>query len=94
MQTKKNTLALVFIATLVAAVAFPTNSPVIGQIYDAKEKALTTISMNTKDNRDNLFTRWVSTEASPTTIDDEEEGGDLTAGGPEAQEAGNDTQGD
>jgi hypothetical protein len=92
MQTKKNTLALAFIATLLWAAAFPINSPVIGQTYDAKEKTLTTISMNTKYNRDNLFTRWVSTETSPTTIDDEEEGGDLTAEGPEAQEAGEDTQ--
>jgi hypothetical protein len=95
MQTKKNVLALMFLATLVGAVAFPTNSHVVGQTYDEKERVLTTISMNTKDNRDSLLTRWVSTEVSPPTIGDEEEGGGgLTADGPEAQEAGEDTQGE
>ena len=91
MQTRKNLLALVSIAALVGAVAFPTTSHVIGQTYDAKERALTTISMNTKDDKDNSLIRWVSTEVSPTTLDDEEDE-DLTEGGGDILEAGNDTE--
>jgi hypothetical protein len=91
MQTKKNVLALMFLATLVGAVAFPTNSHVVGQTYDEKERVLTTISTITKDNRDSLLTRWVSTEVSPPTIGDEEDGG-LAADGVEDLEAGNDTE--
>ena len=91
MQTKKNVLALMFLATLVGAVAFPTNSRVVGQTYDEKERVLTTISTNTKDNRDSLLTRWVSTEVSPPTIGGEEDGG-LAADGVEDLEAGNDTE--
>src|SRR5919109_5408003 len=91
MQTKKNVLALMFLATLVGAVAFPTNPHVVGQTYDEKERVLTTISTNTKDNRDSLLTRWVSTEVSPPTIGDEGDGG-LAADGVEDLEAGNDTE--
>jgi hypothetical protein len=91
MQTRKNLLALVSIAALVGAVAFPTTSHVIGQTYDAKERALTTISMNTKDDKDNSLIRWVSTEASSTTVDDEEDD-ELREGGGDILEAGNDTE--
>ena len=94
MQTTKNLLAFVSIAVLVGAIAFPTTSHVIGQSYDAKERALTTISMNTKDNKDNKdnsLIRWVSTEVSPTTLDAEEDE-DLTEGGGDILEAANDTE--
>jgi hypothetical protein len=39
MQTKKNLLVFVAIAVLVGAVAYPTTSDVIGQIYDAKKES-------------------------------------------------------
>ena len=39
MQTKKNLLAFVAIAVLVGAVAYPTTSDLIGQIYDAKKES-------------------------------------------------------
>jgi hypothetical protein len=90
MQTRKNLLALVSIAALVVAVAFPTTSHVIGQTYDAKERDLTTISMNTKDDKVNSLIRGVSTEVSSTTVDDEEDD-DLREGGGDILEAGNDT---
>src|SRR5215218_6188432 len=93
MQTTKNLLAFVSIAVLVGAVSFPATSHVTGQTYDAKERALTTISMNAKDNKDNKdnsLIRWVSTEVSPTTLDEEDE--DLTEGGGDILEAANDTE--
>jgi hypothetical protein len=91
MQTRKNLLAFVSIAALVGAVAFPTTSHVIGQTYDAKERGLTTISMNTKDDKVNSLIRWVSTEVSSTTVDDEEDD-DLREGGGDILETGNDTE--
>jgi hypothetical protein len=94
MQTTKNLLAFVSIAVLVGAVSFPATSHVTGQTYDAKERVLTTISMNTKDNKDNKdnsLIRWVSTEVSPTTLDDEEDE-DVTEGGGDILEAANDTE--
>ena len=73
MQTRKNLLAIVAMAVLVGAVAYPTTSDVIGQIYDAKKRAhISSTDMDTKDHKDNSLMQWVSTEASPTTVEDEE----------------------
>ena len=97
MQTRKNLLAIVAMAVLVGAVAYPTTSDVIGQIYDAKKRAhISSTDMDTKDHKDNSLMQWVSTEASPTTVEDEEvedeEVEDLGDTGVVTQEAENDTQ--
>jgi hypothetical protein len=92
MQTKKNLLAFVAIAVLVGAVSYPTTSDVIGQIYDAKKRVdSSSANTETKDLRDKSLMQWVSTEASPTTVDDEEDD-DLRETGGEFLEAGNDTE--
>src|SRR5687767_3334944 len=92
MQTKKNLLACVAIAVLVGAVAYPTTSDVIGQIYDAKKRVDgSSTNIDTKDRKDNSLMQWVSTEASPTTVDDEEDDDQSEIGG-DTLEAGNDTE--
>ena len=71
MQTKKNLLAFVAIAVLVGAVSYPTTSDVIGQIYDAKKRVdSSSTKTETKDLKDKSLMKWISTEASPTTVDD------------------------
>jgi hypothetical protein len=92
MQTKKNLLACVAIAVLVGAVAYPTTSDVIGQIYDAKKRVdSSSTNIDTKDRKDNSLMQWVSTEESPTTVDDEEDDDQSEIGG-DTLEAGNDTE--
>ena len=92
MQTKKNLLAFVAIAVLVGAVSYPTTSDVIGQIYDAKKRVdSSSANTETKDLKDKSLMQWVSTEASPTTVDDDEDD-DLRETGGEFLEAGNDTE--
>jgi hypothetical protein len=95
MQIKKNLLAIVAIAVLVGAVAYPTTSDVIGQIYDAKKRAhISSTNIDTKDHKDNSLMQWISTEASPTTVedDDEEEDEDLRETEGDTLEAENDTE--
>jgi hypothetical protein len=87
MQTKKNLLAFVAIAVFVGSAAYPTASDVIGQVYDTKKIA----HIDTKDHQDKSLMQWVSTEASPTTIDEEEDD-DLRETGGDTLEEGNDTE--
>ena len=92
MQTKKNLLAFVAIAVLVGAVAYPTTSDLIGQIYDAKKRVdSSSTKTETKDLKDKSLMKWISTEASPTTVDNEEDD-DLGETGGDTLEAGNDTE--
>ena len=92
MQTKKNLLAFVAIAVLVGAVAYPITSDVISQTYDAKKRVhSSSTNIETKDHKDNSLMQWVSTEASLTTVDDEE-GDDLRETGGDTLEAGIDTE--
>jgi hypothetical protein len=92
MQTKKSLLAFVAIAVLVGAIAYPITSDVIGQIYDAKKRVhSSSTNIDTKDPNDNSLMQWVSTEASPTTVDDEEDD-DLREIGGDTLEAANDTE--
>lgn len=92
MQTKKNLLAFVAIAVLVGAVAYPTTSDVIGQIYDPKKRVdSSSTNIDTKDRKGNSLMQRVSTEASPTTFDDEEDD-DLNEIGGDTLEAGNNTE--
>ena len=92
MQTKKNLLAFVAIAVLVGAVAYPTTSDLIGQIYDAKKRVdSSSTKTETKDLKDKSLMKWISTEASPTTVDDEEDY-DLRETRGDTLEAGNDTE--
>jgi hypothetical protein len=92
MQTKKSLLAFVAIAVLVGAIAYPITSDVIGQIYDAKKRVhSSSTNIDTKDHNDNSLMQWVSTEANPTTVDDEEDD-DLREIGGDTLEAANDTE--
>jgi hypothetical protein len=92
MQTKKNLWAFVAIAVFVGSAAYPTASDVIGQVYDTKKIAhISSTSIDTKDHQDKSLMQWVSTEASPTTIDDEEDD-DLRETGGDTLEEGNDTE--
>jgi hypothetical protein len=92
MQTKKNLLVFVAIAVLVGALAYPTTSDVIGQIYDAKKRVdSSSTKTETKDLKDKSLMQWISTEASPTTVDNEEDD-DLRETGGDTLEAGNDTE--
>ena len=91
MQTKKILLAFMAIATLVGMVTCPSTSDVIAQTYDAKKITDASIIMDSKDPKDNLLTRWVSTEGSASAVDDEEDddAGESVA---DLQEAGNDSE--
>ena len=86
------------IAVLVGSVTYPTTSDVIGQIYDAKKRAhITSTNIDTKDHKDNPLMQWVSTEASPITVEDEEveaeeEDDDLRETGGDTLEVENDTE--
>jgi hypothetical protein len=92
MRIKRNLLAIFALATLVEAVAFPITSDAIVQTYDAKERAfIGNSSMDTNNHKGNSLIHWVSTEASATTIDDEEDD-DLSESGGDILEAGNDTE--
>ena len=92
MKTKKILLAFVVIAVLVESVASATTSDAIGQIYDAKTRIQSSSpNIDTKDHKDNSLMKWVSTEANPTTVDDEEDN-DLRETGGDTLEAGNDTE--
>jgi hypothetical protein len=92
MQTKKNFLVFVAIAVLVGAAVYPTSSDVIGQIYDAKKRAyINSTNIDTKDHKDKSLMQWVSTEAGPTTVEDEEDDDQRETGG-DTPEAGNDTE--
>jgi hypothetical protein len=95
MQTERNLLVIVAIATLVGAVAFPITSDVIGQTYDAKERAyIGNSSRDTNNHKDNSLIHWVSTEASATTVDDEEDedDDDLRESDGGIRDTGNDTE--
>src|SRR5215210_4407179 len=91
LQTKKILLAFVAIATLVGMITFSSISDVIAQTYDAKKITEASIAMDGKDPKDNIFTHWVSTEGSASSVDDEEddEAGESVA---DLQEAGNDSE--
>jgi hypothetical protein len=92
MQTRKNLLAFVAIAVLVGAAAYSTTPDVISQIYDSKEIAhIRSTNIDTKDHKDKSLMQWVSTEASPTTVEDEEDDGLRETGG-DTLEEGNDTE--
>ncbi len=92
MQTKKNLLAFVAIAVLLGAAAYPTTTDVIGQVYDTKKIAHTSsTNIDTKDHKDKSLMHWVSTEASPTTVEDEEDD-DLRETEVDTPRSGNDTE--
>ena len=92
MKTKKILLAFVVIAVLVESVASATTSDAIGQIYDAKTRIQSSSpNIDTKDHKDDSLMKWVSTEANPTTVDDEEDN-DLRETGGDTLEAGTDTE--
>jgi hypothetical protein len=93
MQTKKNLFACVAIAVLVGTAAYPTTSDVIGQIYDTKKIAhISSTNIDTKDHKDESLMQWISTEESPTIVEDEENDDDLRETGGNTLEAGNDTE--
>jgi hypothetical protein len=93
MQTKKNLFAFVAIAVLVGTAAYPTTSDVIGQIYDTKKIAhISSTNIDTKDHKDESLMQWISTEESPTIVEDEENDDDLRETGGNTLEAGNDTE--
>jgi hypothetical protein len=93
MQTKKNLLAFVGIAVLVGAAAYPTASDVIGQISDSKEIAhIRSTNIDTNDHKDKSLMQRVSTEESPTTVEEDEEDDGLRETGGDTQEEGNDTE--
>ncbi len=74
MQARKNHLAFVAIAVLVGASAYPTTYDIIDQIYDIKKIAhISSTNIDTKDHNDKSLTQWVSTEASSSTVEDEED---------------------
>ncbi|MDP8887357.1 MAG: hypothetical protein M3M91_06145 [Thermoproteota archaeon] len=74
MQARKNHLAFVAIAVLVGASAYPTTYDIIDQIYDIKKIAhISSTNIDTKDHKDKSLIQWVSTEASSSTVEDEED---------------------
>jgi hypothetical protein len=92
MQARKNLLAFVAIAVLVGASAYPTMSDIIGQIYDIKKIAhISNTNIDTKDHKDKSLIQWVSTEASSSTVEDEEDD-DLSETVGDTLEAVNDTE--
>ena len=97
MRTTKNLLAFVVIAILVTTAAYRSISEVTGQMYDTKKIAHnSSTDMDTKDHKDKSLMQWVSTEASPTTVEDEEDEGeedeDIREIGGDTLEAENDTE--
>ena len=92
MQARKNLLAFVAIAVLVGASAYPTAYDIIGLIYDTKKIAhISNTNIDTKDHRDKSLIQWVSTEASSSTVEDEEDDDQSETVG-DTLEAGNDTE--
>jgi hypothetical protein len=92
MQARKNLLAFVAIAVLVGAAAYPTTSDIIGLIYDTKKIAhISSTNIDTKDHKDKSLIQWVSTEASSSTAEDEEDDDRSETVG-DTLEAGNDTE--
>jgi hypothetical protein len=92
MRTTKNLLAFVAIAVLVGASAYPTTYDIIGQIYDIKKIArISNTNIDTKDHKDKSLIQWVSTEASSSTVEDEEDD-DLSETVGDTLEAVNDTE--
>jgi hypothetical protein len=93
MQARKNLLAFVAIAAvLVGASAYPTMSDIIGQIYDIKKIAhISSTNIDTKDHKDKSLIQWVSTEASSSTVEDEEDDDQSETVG-DTLEAVNDTE--
>jgi hypothetical protein len=92
MQTRKNLLAFVAIAVLVGAAAYPTTSDIISLIYDTKKIAhISSTNIDTKDHKDKSLIQWVSTEASSSTVEDEEDD-DLSETVRDTLEEGNDTE--
>jgi hypothetical protein len=92
MQARKNLLAFVAIAVLVGASAYPTMSDIIGQIYDIKKIAhISNTNIDTKDHKDKSLIQWVSTGASSSTVEDEEDD-DLSETVGDTLEAVNDTE--
>jgi hypothetical protein len=92
MQARRALLAFVAIAALVGAGAYPTTSDIIGQIYDTKKIAhISSTNIDTKDHKDKALIQWVSTEASSSTVEDEEDDDRSGALG-DILEAGNDTE--
>lgn len=92
MQARKNLLAFVAVAVLVGASAYPTTYDIIGQIYDTKKIAhISSTNIDTKDHKDKSLIQWVSTEASSSTVEDEEDD-DLSETVGDTLEAVNDTE--
>ena len=92
MQARKNLLAFVAIAVLVGASAYPTAYDIIGLIYDTKKIAhISNTNIDTKDHRDKSLIQWVSTEASSSTVEDEEDDDQSETVG-DTLEAVNDTE--
>jgi hypothetical protein len=92
MQARKNLLAFVAIAVLVGAAAYPTTSDIISLIYDTKKIAhISSTNIDTKDHKDKSLIQWVSTEASSSTVEDEEDD-DLSETVRDTLEEGNDTE--
>ena len=92
MQARKNLLAFVAIAVLVGASAYPTTYDIIGQIYDIKKIAhISNTNIDTEDHKDKSLIQWVSTEASSSTVEDEEDDDQSETGG-DTLEAVNDTE--
>ena len=92
MQARKNLLAFVAIAVLVGTSAYPSMSDIIGQIYDIKKIAhISNTNIDTKDHKDKSLIQWVSTDASSSTVEDEEDDDQSETVG-DTLEAGNDTE--
>ena len=91
MQTKKILLAFLAIAALVGMVTFPSTSDVIGQTYDAKKGIETSGTIDDKDRQYNPLIHSVSTEASASTVDAEEDN-DTGESVADLQEAGNSSE--
>ncbi|MDQ3975837.1 MAG: hypothetical protein M3264_04850 [Thermoproteota archaeon] len=91
MQTRKTLLAFVTIAVLLGAAGYSTSSDVIGQISKTKKIAyISSTNIDTEDHKDKSLMHWISTEASPTTDEEEDDG--LRETGGETLQEGNDTE--
>ena len=97
MRTTKNLLVFVVIAILVTTAVYRSTSEVTGQMYDTKKISHnSSTNIDTTDHKDKSLMQWVSTEASPTTLEDEEDEGeedeDIREIGGDTLEAENDTE--
>jgi hypothetical protein len=75
MQTRKNVLAFMAIATLIGTMGFTSTSSVIAQTSDTKNNSdyyNNNSSSGSKHPQDDSVLQWVSTSESTPTVDDEE----------------------